>query len=150
MSKPFIHLGNLSYSLYLWRFLIIVYKKFHITLTGTNINYLDFLAIGIISYIFALTWFYLIENLLRAIKVNTRYKQIYFIVISLFAMLVLAYVLKQPYHRLMDNFKKDYKQAWERQKPISYQYYNFNTQTYCHVFRGHSWRWANTRHFKFV
>lgn len=93
-TKFFIHLGNLSYSLYLWHFPIIVfYKKLHITFTGIPANKVDYLIIFIIIYILSYFSYYFIENPLRKIKTNSRNKQILVLVTSITVMFLTSYFM---------------------------------------------------------
>ncbi|UQY80440.1 acyltransferase [Candidatus Hepatincola sp. Av] len=87
----FIHLGDLSYSLYLWHFpIIIFYKKLYLTITGNNINCIDYVIILIITYVFACLSYYLIENPFRRVKSNTMLQQVTILLISIITMVTLA------------------------------------------------------------
>ncbi|XWO13836.1 acyltransferase [Candidatus Hepatincola sp. Pdp] len=90
----FIHLGDLSYSLYLWHFpIIIFYKKLYLTITGNNINGIDYVIILIITYVFACLSYYLIENPFRRVKSNTRLKQTTILLIAIGTMATLSYFM---------------------------------------------------------
>jgi len=100
----FIHLGDLSYSLYLWHFpIIIFYKKLYLTITGNNINGIDYVIILLITYICAYASYYFVENPFRRVKSNTKRKQIFLLCISVLLMVILSYFMHMS-HRFMNPY----------------------------------------------
>lgn len=90
--------GNISYSLYLWHWPIIVFYKYYALqkLILDDYNKIDKLIIIAISIILATLTYYFIENPTRRIKINTKSFKPIFISLAISASSMLMIKLSEP------------------------------------------------------
>jgi peptidoglycan/LPS O-acetylase OafA/YrhL len=105
-NKILLGIGNISYSLYLWHFpVIILYKMLHLTLTGNELQLLDFLYIGTITLLISLLSYKYVEQPFRKTSKNKKIRVLVFAT-ALIIIFGLAYLFNIPYHNKLKTFTK--------------------------------------------
>jgi peptidoglycan/LPS O-acetylase OafA/YrhL len=117
-SKPFTYIGNISYSLYLWHWpMIVLFGSLSFQLSKYNIHFIN-LVIVILTLIFSIISYHFIENKTRKAK-NT---------LKLVVVLVFCAVCLVLYYR-SDNFNSHYKSKYSQVKYSTVYYSISPTQT---------------------
>ncbi|HEY6141993.1 MAG TPA: acyltransferase family protein [Flavobacterium sp.] len=104
-TKPFVYIGNISYSLYLWHWpIIVLFGSLSFQLSSYNKHYIN-LAIIILTVLFSIISYHFIENNTRKAKHT----------LKLVIVLIIAAISLKLYYK-SDNFNVFYKSKYNQVK----------------------------------